>query len=152
VPDEERKLAQSAIDRAVPARQQPERTYVDQLRYSDKVSWMTDIKTGHWVIPCVREGRGAEVWPPQQLLSIESYKRYSRGRDRRRWVLQFEAPRRGAPVRLRQFQRAIRRAAPSAGWGGVRTKPIYDSEVADAMLRLWTQTGKPSAKALSRAG
>jgi hypothetical protein len=149
LPEEEEPLAEAAVKRAKGKRERPGRSQIDQIHYPTKLGLMQTMKAGDWAITCIGNSRGSEVWPPQQLLSVESY---ARGHGRRRWVMQFEAPSGREHVGLRRFQRAFRAAVEEAPWNGRRTKPVRDEHVADAILRLWTRDGKPSRQMRSRVG
>jgi hypothetical protein len=149
VPEEERPRAEAAIARAEKMRRRPAQTEVDQVNYPSKLQLMSAMKPGDWAITCIRDSRGADVWAPQQLLSIESYPRQL---GKQRWVVQFEAPKHRQSVRLTQFQQGVRGIMKKAPWNGRRTRPIRDDQVADSILRLWTQSGKPSLRKRKRAG
>jgi len=149
VPEGERSRADAAIARAEKMRRRPAQTEVDQVNYPSRLRLMSAMKPGDWVITCIRDSRGADVWPPQQLLSIESYPRQL---GKRRWVMQFEAPRSRASIRLTQFQRGVRGIVKQAPWNGRRTRPIRNDRLADSIVRLWTQAGKPSLQKRKRAG
>lgn len=149
VPERERHRAEAAVDRAAEVRSEPERTDVEQVHFASKVRMLSEMKRGDWAITCVRDGAGADVWPPQQLLSVESY---SRGGGKRRWVMQFETPKSRVSIRLRRLQHMLRHSATAVNWSGHRTKAIHDAEIADTFLRFWTRGGRPSAQTGRSAG
>lgn len=147
VPERERPRAEAAITRAKRLRRRPTKTYVDQVHYPQRFAFMRRMRKGDWALNCIRDGADVDVWPPEQLLSIESY---PRGNGRRRWTMQFEAAKRAQSMRLTQFRRKTHDVLP---WGeGVRvpTRAVYDAAVADAILRLWTDSGRLSSRRSQR--
>lgn len=142
IPDTEKEKAEAAITRAAALRRRSRGTDVNQVHYSAKTLLMSAMRPGDWAVTCIHDARGAHVWPPQQLLSIESY---PRGHGRRRWVFQFEALKNGQHIGLRRFQKAVRRALDGQ-WSGRRSKAIRSGQSADAILRLWDQSGQPSRR------
>jgi hypothetical protein len=116
---------------------------VDQIHYPWLLRFIKRLKPGDWAVECVREGKKAKVWPPRQLLSVESY---PRGHGRRRWVLQLEAPDAEETLSLTRFRRNAPKRLKLPAGRTLHTKPIHDGSVADAIMRLWTPAGRVAQK------
>jgi len=144
-PKAEEGKAESAKARAERLQRRPESTYVDQLFYPNHSRLIDGLKRGDWAVTGMREKNTITVWPPRQLLSIENY---ARGAGKQRWTLQLEAPNSEQSLTLSDFRRKMKGIVTLSG-RALRTSPIYDVRIADAILRLWTPAGRVSNK---RAG
>jgi len=147
VPERERKQAKAAERRAGALRHKRDGTYVDQVHYPRRNGIVNQLRPGDWVVESIRDRRTSDVLPPRQLLSVESY---SRGRGKRRWTLQFEAPNADEALTLAQFRRRTRDIVKVVGRRTMRTQPIRSVSAADAIMRLWTPNGRVSRAPATR--
>ena len=108
------------------------------FHWSHKPRMADVLEMGDWIIQILKRGDRNYVYPPGQLLLIDSY---PRGAGRRRWVFRLEVPKRGQVVPWAKFQRAARLKQP-------RTQPIGDLQAADALLGLWTPSGRLSSRSI----
>jgi hypothetical protein len=141
VPKAEEDKAEAAIRRARKMRHKREGTYVDQVHFPVRHPFMMRLHPGDWLITSIQSGRSAEIWPPRQLLSIEAY---PRGRGKRRWTLQLEAPDAEQSLSLGEFRKRTARILPSSRSPNLRTRPIFDRAKAQLIHSLWTSTGRVS--------
>lgn len=105
------------------------------FHWSHKPRMADALEMGDWIIQILKRGDRNYVHPPGQLLLIDSYRR---GAGRTRWVFRLEVPKRGQVMPWAKFQRAARLKKP-------RTQPIDDLQAADALLGLWTSSGRLSS-------
>ncbi len=138
IPDEELASAARAVAGAAGKILDFERSEVDYLHYSKRAGFFAKLREGDWAIQCFPEGRGYEVWPPARFLKITHY---DRGRGKRRYLLLFEQPKNGSPIRWSALKarasavKLLKRATP-------RTGPIGNDAEADVVLRLWDSRGR----------
>src|SRR5206468_3465571 len=85
----ERERAEAVEARATKLKRARSGTYIDVLHFPTRPSLADKLRPGDWAIPCIRDGDHGEVCPPRQFLAVASY---PRGKGRRRWLLNFEAP------------------------------------------------------------
>lgn len=116
-----------------------ERSKVDYTHYSRPMKFFKELREGDWVVTCIRDGKGFDVWPPMRLLGLEDYLRF---RGRRRYILTYEMPTGAQPIRWPE----LRHSAPSSVLALRRSRPrttaITDDVDADAILRLWNRRGR----------
>jgi hypothetical protein len=89
---------------------------------------------GDWLIVCIGDGRGFDVWPPGRFLGVESY---PRGGGKRRYLVAYEAPTDAKSIRWTALRAAVPPSVLAARKAKPRTSPIIDESDADAVLRLW---------------
>lgn len=140
LPESETKSAEAAEKQAMRLRKHTD-TEIDQVHFQKRPALAAKLRLGDWAIVCLRHEDGIDVWPPQQFLSVASY---PRGQGRRRWLLQFEAPSDGQPLKLPAFARIAARALGVPAKVVARTRPVRDIGAADALMRLWTTRGRVS--------
>ena len=110
--------------------------------WSRRPAFASVLRPGDWVICATRSGDGTiVVSPPGQFLFLDSY---PRGRGKQRYVFHLEVPRRGGGIAWSQFRRAAQRLTRHRFTRRPRTRAIRDVSAADALLRLWTTSGRPS--------
>jgi hypothetical protein len=133
VPVEEETQAQRLVAQAVRNRPRDDDFEVVITNYPALQPFFRALRRENWVIQCVRDGSGFDVFPPSRVLGIRSY---PRGRGRRRYLLLVEEPVKLETIRWQRLRRgpagkirAIDRAVP-------RTVPVRRNEEADALLRL----------------
>jgi hypothetical protein len=129
-------------NRAKKLMKQSQGTYIDQVHFPARRPFMNRLQPGDWLITSIQNGRSADIWPPRQLLSIESY---PRGKGKRRWTFQLEAPKSEESIALGTFRRRVG-AVLRTGGSNLRTRPITDSFIAHAIHSLWTSAGRASSK------
>lgn len=122
----------------------PRRNCVSFIRFTDKPLWYERIQAGDWVVRCVLHGKQRHfVDPPGQAIAKRSYLLPG---GRRRCVLMLEEPEDTEMVGWTRFQNRLRQISPDLNWRTQRTRPITDSDHADAIKRLWTADGKFSKR------
>ncbi|HVW25499.1 MAG TPA: hypothetical protein VHC69_09020 [Polyangiaceae bacterium] len=58
-----------------------EHSEVDYTHYTHRLPRFSKLREGDWLINCVRNGNGFDVWPPGRFLGVESYPR-AKGKQR----------------------------------------------------------------------
>jgi len=84
------------------------------------------------------------VYPPGQIIFIDSYVRTKSGKER--YVFHLEVPKRGESMSWAKFRRAAKSVLKTAELAAPRTRLIRDVQVADGLLRLWTPGGRVSRR------
>lgn len=120
-----------------------EKSEVHAVRHPSPLKYFEQIREGDWGIICVEDGRGFEVWPPARFLGVE---RYPRGRNKFRYLLCFEQPTDGEPIRWSELRRAAPSSIDATRSSTPRTRPIASDADADEILGLWNGQGKFKAK------
>ena len=143
IPEKEKEQAEDAEDRARKLLKREKGTYVDQFRYPSKKRFMQHIRRSDWIVSCISEDKKKQVYPPEQILNLDSY---PRGHGKRRYLIHTEACNNGEPMGLNMFRKKIRRIVPALGKDSPRTQPIENTDDADAILRLWTPMGRIARK------
>lgn len=119
---------------------------VSWIRYLNKERFFKRLRSGEcWVLRCVRDPNSGKKWvqAPARLLDVTSF---VRARSKRSWLLFLENPPRAESMPLRSFRSRIRKVVPALDRDKPRTQAIVDEEQADAILRLWTHSGKISRR------
>jgi hypothetical protein len=110
-----------------------------------KPKMASELEPGDWIIQTIKSKDGSVlVHPPGQLLLIDSYIRDPRS-GKERYVFHLELPRRGETLTWDEFHTA----AKALSWPTKllrRTRPVRNPDDADALLRLWTPTGRISRR------
>ena len=128
------------VERRVHKRsKQPERTEVSWIRYGRMPKFLNHIRVGDWVVDCMKDGNARYVGPPAQVLGQEEWisplgKCYT--------MMMLEQPINGESMILSNFRKRVNSIEPSLNHQSPRTKPILDNACADAILRMWTASGK----------
>jgi len=122
---------------------QPERTEVTWIRYWRLPKVLRRVKVGDWVVDCTRDGGRRYVGTPRQMLGVEDW---VSARGTRYKLMLFEEPTNGQSMSLSEFKRRIGRANLPFKSANPRTVAIEDQRAADDILRMWTATGKISAR------
>lgn len=143
LPKNESEKAADAAERAKKLLRSASGTFVDQITFDNRIPVLRRLKSDSWVITAVKTARGAEIWPPRQLLSIDSY---SRARGKRRWLLHFEAPNAEQAIPLGEFRRRTSGILPNSRSANLRTRPIFEGAKAQAIHSLWTSAGRVSKR------
>jgi hypothetical protein len=112
-----------------------EKSEVDYCHYPAKEKFFSSLREDDWLIQCIREGKGYEVWAPSRFMGIESY---PRGGGKRRYLLLLETPLEAEATRWTQ----LRSRSPIPLPAKPRRIPVPDDADADAILRLWDVRGR----------
>ena len=115
---------------------------VDSFHWLTKPRMESELVKGDWVIQVVKYNNGElVVYPPAQFLFTDSYTRDKKS-QKKRYVFHLEGP----PQEQTLTWKAFRRHLPSSFSAGQRprTMPIRNTDTADKLLRLWTETGRLS--------
>ncbi len=137
--EEETPLMRRLAKRAEKRLKTPDKNEVRWIHYHAKLKFLRGIRTGDWIVDCMRDGNTRHVGPPAQVLRVEAGtlpggKKYA--------AVMLESPRNGESMALGQFRRRIRAVEPSLDKPSPRTRPIQNTDHADRILRLWTPTGR----------
>lgn len=116
-----------------------ERSEIDETYFASLPKQIRAIREDDWIICCVRDGRGWEVYPPARFIGIESY---SRGRENRHYLMLAESPRAARMYRWTDVRALARGHGRVFAKKQPRTTPITDDADADAVLRLWNGKGQ----------
>jgi hypothetical protein len=144
VPPAEKKIYGQIEKKAEEHLHEPGRSTTDSFTWPSKPRMADELETGDWIISVMTHSDGRVlVYPPGQLLFVEHYVRP--GSEKERWVFCMEVPRQGEEMQWSQF---CRKAASlfKTSKTKPRTRPIRDTEDADSLLRLWTDTGRISKR------
>jgi hypothetical protein len=91
----------------------------------------------------MRDGGRRYVGTPKQMLGVEDW---VSARGTRYKLMLFEAPTDAQSMSLSEFKRRIGRANLPFKSANPRSMAIEDQRAADDILRMWTTTGKVSAR------
>lgn len=139
--EKESEPIEAVEERAEAKLKHPDATIVDWVRYATPPQFFRSIRVGDWVVICMKDGSRRDVYAPAQVLGTEHYKS-SRGKHYT--MLLLEAPNKSEPMSLSQFRRKVRARVPKLGSPNPRSRPIIEQDAADAILRLWTPSGRVS--------
>jgi len=139
LPEAEQETAAEVAERAAKLVLDYEQAEVDYTHYPAPQKVFDAFRVGDWIIRCIRDARGFDVYPPARFLGVESY---SRGDGKRRYLVLVEAPTKGGTVRWTKFRATARGLVPSLDRTVPRSMPISDEVEADALLRLWDSRGR----------
>lgn len=112
---------------------------VDDTRYARKPSYCSKLREDDWLIVCVRDGKGFDVWPPARFMEVSSI---ARRRGKRRYMVIYEAPSGTTPIRWTALRAAAPRSLLAVQKPKPRTTPIVHEPDADELLRLWDGRGR----------
>jgi hypothetical protein len=132
-------LAISELEKEASNEITAERHTVSWIRFSRKPRYFDSIQKHNWVVGCVREGKRRSVGCPSQVLSKRTYKT-SRGTVFH--MLMLSVPNGAQSMTFSEFRKRVVDIAPELGGTRPRTRAIGDRASGDALLRLWTQTGR----------
>jgi hypothetical protein len=138
VPEPELKRYEKGEARAEELVKERARSETDSFHWPYKPKMADELQTGDWLIEVLtKKDKRILVYPPGQLLLVDSYVRNAK-RRKERWVFHLEIPKRGQSMPWSKF----RLAAKPAGLKSPRTTPIRDVQTADVLLGLWTPSGR----------
>ena len=121
----------------------PVDSYLDKIRLSHRKNWFTNIQPNNWVIMCCKASkRTSDVWGPARV--IRKWK-YTKKTGRTYHVLSLERPNDAKPMTLTSFRQRWRKAARGKQ-PPLRSQPIRDQSLADAVMRFWTRRGRVSTR------
>ena len=144
VPEKEIEKAELIKRQAKSRLTKPNGTGVESTHYHSKTRYLENIRIGDWIVECVDEPNKKQyVSPPSQVIGLESY---SRGQGKRRYLLLKEVSKTAQEMPLKRFQKLIGKIAPNLAIERPRTSAITNTEVADAILSIWTPSGLISKK------
>lgn len=144
VPAREQRLAEGAETRAARLLTIPEASHVTSLHWGSKPRYYDAVRDHDWVVCCFEDTAGqCGVWAPAQVLTHESY---VRGHGKHRYLLLLEEANNAQSMRLAKFRTRVRKLVPELDRRDPRTRPIADEAEADAILRLWTPSGRISKR------
>jgi len=140
LPDHEETQVEKIVERAAKRLRDFERCEVDWTRYvGRRPRFVSRLRPGDWVVTCIRDGSGFDVWPPARFLGVDTYRRKA---GRPGHLLLQESPTGVEPVRWSAFRRAAPSSLEAAQRAKPRTAAIVDEAEADAVLRLWDARGR----------
>lgn len=139
LPEAEQTTAAEVAERAAKLLLDYELAEVDYSHYPAPQKVFDAYRVGDWIIRCIGDVRGFDVYPPSRFLGVESY---PRGNGKRRYLVLVEAPTKGETVRWSKFREAARGQVGSVDRAAPRSMPISDEAEADAVLRLWDSRGR----------
>lgn len=121
----------------------PEKTSVSWVRYSRRLKFLDQIQVGDWVIQCMSDGKSKYVEAPAQVLRQDLYISHT---GKKYHMLMLESPDAGEAISLSEFRQKVKTLEPLLDNKSPRTKPIAYQDHADALLHLWTLSGRLSRK------
>jgi len=144
VPEKEKEKVERIESQAENRLTKSNGTSVESTHYHSKTRYLENIRVGDWVVECVAEpNKKRFVSAPSQVIGLESY---PRGQGNRRYLLLREESNTAQEMPLERFQSLIGKIAPNLAIERPRTSAITSTEVADAILSIWTPSGQISKK------
>lgn len=116
-----------------------ERSEVDYSHYPKPLRLFKQLREGDWLVVCVGDGSGFDVYPPARFLGIEKYRRAA---GKQRYLLLYETPTDADSVRWSVFRRHVSAGVLPSEAKKPRTVPIQSDAEADTILRLWDARGR----------
>ncbi len=114
----------------------------DSFHWPSKPRMADELEVGDWIIEVLRHRDGkTTVHPPAQLLLVDHYFR-NRDLRKERWVFHLEVPKRGQMMSWAAFRSAAPTSVRRERLQKPRTQPIREVQAADALLALWTPSGR----------
>jgi hypothetical protein len=112
---------------------------VDDINYARPERFFKALREDDWIIQCVKDGAGFDVYPPSRFLGIDAY---PRGPGKHRYLLLLETPVNAQSVRWQQLRRSAAGKLHAIDRPRPKTLPVRSNEEADALLRLWDAKGR----------
>lgn len=114
---------------------------LESFRWSHKPKMADELEQGDWIIQCVKhEDKSITVYPPAQLILIDSYIR-NKENGKERYVFHLESPKNGQIMDWKTFRKKLN-SILSTNKKNPPTIAIRDISQADELLRLWTPKGR----------
>lgn len=113
---------------------------ITDFHWPRKPKMADEFKLGDWVIQIIKDGNRIYVQPPAQYLYQHHFRR-GKNKHNERWVFYFEDDIRGQEMSWSTFKRNYKRIF-GQDLNRPKTKAIRDTMAADALLSLWTSTGR----------
>ena len=115
---------------------------LDNFHWPTKPKMADELKVEDWIIQVITyKDKTVLVYPPAQFRFLDHYVRNAES-GKERYVFHLETPKGGRVLTWKDFQRVAKPVLSSQGISKPRTKPIRDTEAADAILRIWTARGR----------
>jgi PLD-like domain len=124
---------------------QPRHSDVGLIKLPYRPQWFSDIRSDDWIVEytTINNQSLPEVGPRAQVI----HKRhYTTKAGKHRYVVLLERSLDGEPISMTAFRKLWRQMAPVGMSVPMKSRPIVDEELADAVLRLWTPRGKVSLR------
>jgi phospholipase D-like protein len=139
VPAAEEAKAEKVAKRAARKLADHDRFEVEHINYPKPQRFFRDLREGDWIVQCIRDGAGFEVYPPARFLGIDAYPRAS---GKSRYLLLMEQPLSPRLVRWTDLRRSAAGKLSAIDRARPRTIGVTSNEEADALLRLWDAKGR----------
>lgn len=115
---------------------------ISSFWWSYKPAFAAVLRPGDWVICATRQTDGSiAVSPPGQFLFLDIYRR---GQGKHRHVFHLEVSPHDGAVSWSHFRRAAQSVCSLSLTRRPRTRAVREVLAADALLGLWTPSGRPS--------
>jgi len=135
IPKDEESSVQAVVNKATKKLLDFEKSEVDYCHYPAKEAFFSSLREGDWVLRCLLDGKGYDVWAPGRFLGVENY---PRDRGKHRYLLLFEDPLEAEAIRWTAFRALAPMKLPAVP----RRLAVQDDADADAILRLWDSRGR----------
>ena len=120
------------------------RSTTDSFHWPYKPKMAGELEIGDWLIQVLTyKDKSILVYPPARFLCTDNYARDAHP-GKERWVFHLEIPIRGEAMRWKQFRSAARSGRGPQLPLRPRTQAIRGLTDADALLALWTPSGRVS--------
>ncbi len=139
VPAAEEAKAEKVAKRAARKLADQDRFEVEHINYPKPQLFFRDLREGDWIVQCIRDGAGFDVYPPARFLGVEAYPRAS---GKSRYLLLMEQPLNPSLVRWTDLRRSAAGKLAAIDRARPRTTGVRSNEEADALLRLWDAKGR----------
>lgn len=116
-----------------------ERSEVDYSHYPKPLRFFKQLREGDWLVVCVSDGSGFDVYAPARFLGVEKYRRAG---GKQRYLLLYETPTDADSVRWSVFRKHVPGGVLPSQAKKPRTVPIPSDAEADTILRLWDTRGR----------
>ena len=142
IPKKEEELYNRSVNKAQEKLKDYRKTKVDTIRWTGQSKIVKKIKMGDRLIQCIKHKDGRVfVYPPARLILIDHYT----VEHKDRYLFHLESPKRGQPMAWSEFRKVL-----GSLLGRQISRPrhtlVRDPEQADALLRLWTPSGRISRR------
>ena len=142
IPDSEHDRYEKGEVKAEKLIRNPKGTEIDNFNWPVKPKMADELEPGDWIIQSLTyKDKTTVVYPPGQLLYIDSYVRDFK-RKTKRWVFHLEVPVRGETLSWQKFRNVTKHIVNGLQLQSPRTRPIREIQVADGLLGLWTPGGR----------
>lgn len=139
LPDSENDAIERVVKKTKKTLLDFERSEVNYSHYPKPLRFFKQLREGDWLVVCVEDRAGFDVYAPARFLGIEKYRR---ARGKQRYLLLYETQTDADSVRWSVFRKHLPSGALPSQAKKPRTVPVTRGAEADTILRLWDTRGR----------